>query len=119
MRKRSAIRGLRRHVNGVANVSAVHDMGGEPNDEPIDRTERNLMGWERRASALVDVLCERRLITSDELRRGIETIPADEYLSFGYYERWSASLELLLVEKELLTTEEIDNRAAAVGERWV
>ena len=93
-------------------------MGGEPNDEPIDRTERNLMGWERRAGALVDVLCERRLITSDELRRGIETIPADEYLSFGYYERWSASLELLLVEKELLTTEELDRRAAAVGERW-
>ena len=118
MRKRSAIRGLRRHVNGVANVSAVHDMGGETNDEPIDRTERNLMGWERRAGALVDVLCEKRVITSDELRRGIESIPLDEYRSLGYYERWSSSLELLLVEKGLLTTEEIEVRAAAVGERW-
>ncbi len=99
-------------------MSAVHDMGGRPSDEPIDRSEHTLMDWERRTNALVGVLREKRLINTDELRRGIEAIPAREYESLTYYERWSASLERLLVEKGLLTTEEIDARAAGLRERW-
>ena len=99
-------------------LNAVHDMGGLPTDDPIDRSERSLMEWERRTGALVDVLRERRLINTDELRRGIESIPTDQYRSLSYYERWSWSLELLLVEKGLLTTEEIDARANVVAERW-
>ena len=99
-------------------MSAVHDMGGRPNDDPIDRSEHILMDWERRTNALVGVLRERRLINTDELRRGIEEIPPREYESLTYYERWSASLERLLVEKGLLTTEEIDARADGLRERW-
>ena len=76
------------------------------------------MDWERRTNALVGVLRERRLINTDELRRGIEDIPPREYESLTYYERWSASLERLLVEKGLLTTEEIDARANGLRERW-
>ncbi len=93
-------------------------MGGVPSEDPIDRSERQLMEWERRTGALVDVLREKQVINTDELRRGIEAIPPDEYRRLGYYERWSSSLEILLVEKGLLTTREIDGRAAAVGERW-
>ena len=93
-------------------------MGGRPYHEPIDRSEHTLADWERRTNALVGVLREKRLINTDELRRGIETIPPHEYESLTYYERWSASLELLLVEKGLLTSEEIDSRAAALQERW-
>ena len=99
-------------------VEPVHDMGGMPNEDPIDRSERHLMEWERRTGALVDVLREKRVINTDELRRGIESIPPDEYRSLSYYERWSASVELLLVEKGLLTTREIDARATAVAGRW-
>ncbi|MXX45268.1 MAG: nitrile hydratase subunit beta [Acidimicrobiia bacterium] len=99
-------------------MNAVHDMGGAPGEDPIDRSEHRLMEWERRTGALVDVLREKRLINTDELRRGIEAIPADEYRRLGYYERWSSSLEALLVEKELLTTQEIGRRATVVGERW-
>ena len=91
---------------------------GGPTREPIDRSEHTLMDWERRTNALVGVLREKRLINTDELRRGIETIPPREYESLTYYERWSASLELLLVEKGLLTSEEIDTRAASLQERW-
>lgn len=99
-------------------MNAVHDMGGMPNEEPIDRSEHHLMEWERRTGALVDVLREKRVINTDELRRGIEAIPPDKYRRLGYYERWSTSLEILLVEKGLLTTHQIDRRAAKVGERW-
>ena len=98
---------------------AVHDMGGRPNDQPVDMSERPRMEWESRTHALVDVLCEKRLITSDELRRGIETLSTQDYQRLSYYERWSASLELLLVEKGLLTEEEVDGRATALKERWV
>ena len=93
-------------------------MGGRPYHEPFDWSEHTLADWERRTNALVGVLREKRLINTDELRRGIETIPPHEYESLTYYERWSASLELLLVEKGLLTSEEIDSRAAELRERW-
>ena len=64
------------------------------------------------------VLRHRGLFTVDELRRGIESLPPDRYESYGYYERWSSSLETVLVEKGVLTREEIDARVKAVGRRW-
>jgi hypothetical protein len=36
----------------------------------------------------------------------------------GYYERWAAAAELLVMEKGLLTGEEIDARAAEIERRW-
>jgi hypothetical protein len=46
------------------------------------------------------------------MRRAIESLPPEEYESIGYYERWTAALEILLVEKEILTTSEIDQKMA-------
>ena len=93
-------------------------MGGRRRDEPIDRSEHGLKDWERRTGALVGALREKSLINTDELRRGIESIPAHEYEGLSYYERWSASIEFLLVEKGVLTPSEIDDRAAALREKW-
>ena len=103
---------------GGDTMSAVHDMGGRPNDDPIERAEHTFADWERRTHALVGVLREKRLMNTDELRRGIEAIPAQEYESLSYYERWSASVETLLVEKGVLTAEEIDSRSAALKDKW-
>ena len=99
-------------------MSAVHDMGGRQCDDPINQSDHTLMDWERRIYALVGVLREKRLINTDELRRGIEAIPEDEYESLTYYERWAASLELLLVEKELIMPEEIESRSASLKDKW-
>ena len=99
-------------------MSGVHDMGGRPNDDPIDQSQHILSDWERHTHAMVGVLREKRLITTDELRRGIESIAPQEYERLSYYERWSASLETLLVEKGILTTGEIDSRVEQVDERW-
>ena len=33
-----------------------HDMGGEPNDEPIDQSDHQKMDWEMRVDALHQVL---------------------------------------------------------------
>ena len=93
-------------------------MGGQPSREPIDRSEHDLADWERLTNALVGVLRHRGVINVDELRRGIEALAPDEYEASGYYERWSASLEALLVEKGFLTPAEIDARDAEVKARW-
>ena len=89
-------------------MPAVHDRGGWPNDEPIDRTEHEHAYWEKSTHALLRAIGELRMIVTDELRRGIESLPADEYEKLSYYEKWSASIEKLLVEKNVLTEEEID-----------
>ena len=99
-------------------MSAVHDMGGRPRDEPIDRSEHALMDWERRTNALVGALREKSLINTDELRRGIESIPAQEYESLTYYERWSASLELLLVERGAHVERDRRSGRPCCGRRW-
>lgn len=97
---------------------AVHDRGGWPTDEPIDQGEHEWADWEHQTQALVSVLRRKDIMSVDELRAGIEAMEPSEYESSSYFERWSASLERSLVSKGILTTEEIDARAAKVDERW-
>ena len=99
-------------------MPAVHDRGGWPTDEPIDRQEHEWADWERQTQSLRTVLDQKGMMNVDELRRGIESIDPGEYESTTYFERWSASIEMNLVEKGVLTTEEIDERAAALRDRW-
>ena len=99
-------------------MSRVHDMGGRPSDDPIDQSSHEWTDWEHVTNALVGVLRSHDLVNVDELRRGIESMTPEEYEASSYYERWSASLETLLVEKGILTTDDIDARVVEVEERW-
>ena len=99
-------------------MPAVHDRGGWPTDEPIDRAEHEWADWERQTQSLRTVLDAKGIMNVDELRRAIESIDAAEYESSTYFERWSASIETILVEKGVLTTAEINDRAAALRDRW-
>ena len=47
---------------------------------------------------------------SDELRRGIESIDPGRYETLGYFERWTESVESLMVEKGIFTREELDRK---------
>jgi hypothetical protein len=89
---------------------AVHDRGGQPTDMPIDLGEHELADWELLTDALVGVLGRRGLMNVDELRRGIESMPPDEYERASYYERWLYSLEAVLTEKGVLAPGELDAR---------
>lgn len=97
---------------------SVHDMGGLPSDAPIDRAEHEWEDWEHLVNALAGVLRNRGIISVDELRRGIESMPPADYESSSYYERWAASMETLLIEKGVLSQDEIDARAREVAARW-
>ena len=90
----------------------VHDRGGLPTDEPIDRGEHTLADWEVLTDALVGALTRRGLMNVDELRRGIESMPPDEYVRASYYERWLFSIETILTEKGVLAVGELDRRVA-------
>ncbi len=92
---------------------AVHDRGGWPTDAPIDRSEHDLADWELLTDALVHVLAGRGLMNVDELRRGIESMPPDEYERASYYERWLSSIETILAEKGVLAPGELDARLAS------
>jgi hypothetical protein len=89
---------------------AVHDRGGWATDAPIDRREHELAEWELLTDALAERLGGLGLVNVDELRRGIESMPPDEYERASYYERWLYSLELNLTEKGVLAAGELDAR---------
>jgi hypothetical protein len=92
---------------------SAHDRGGRPTDEPIDRSEHELADWELLTDALAGALGERGLMNVDELRRGIESMPPDDYERASYYERWLFSIETVLTEKGVLAPGELDARLAS------
>ncbi len=80
----------------------MHDRGGWPTADPIDRAEHELADWELHMDAIVGALAGRGVMNVDELRRGIESMPSDEYERVSYYERWLYSVETILTEKGVL-----------------
>ena len=96
----------------------THDMGGKPTDLPIDTTEHALADWEVVADAVAVALGAKGLRTTDESRRAMEDMPADDYLASSYYERWIRGTEQLLIEKGVLTRAEIDRKLAQLEETW-
>jgi hypothetical protein len=96
-------------------VAGVHDLGGSPGG-PVDRSQHEVEDWERLADAVTIALDLKGIKTTDEHRRAIESL--ENYRELGYYERWVAAIEKLLVEKGILTREEIDVRSAEIENRW-
>jgi Nitrile hydratase beta subunit len=96
-------------------LGGVHDMGGSPGG-PIYKGQHEVEDWERLADAINGALGAKGLQSTDELRRAIESL--ENYLDLSYYERWVAATEKLLVEKGVLTSDDIDERAALIQRRW-
>jgi nitrile hydratase len=99
-------------------MARTHDMGGRPTEAALNLEEHTLADWEVVADALTVALGARGIRTTDEHRRVMEDLPADEYLALSYYERWVVGTEALLVEKGILTREEIDRKMAELEATW-
>ena len=99
-------------------MPSVHDRGGLPAEERIDRSSHEWADWEHLVNALVGILRRHDLLNADELRRGIEAMAPAEYESTIYYERWSASIEHILIEKGILSADEITDASREVDARW-
>ena len=96
-----------------------NDIGGLP-AEPIARVDHELAPWEKRCHALADVLDFKKIINTEEKRRGVEALGAEMVGKLSYYERWIAAFANILFQKGILTPgelarkmEEVEARAAA------
>lgn len=89
-----------------------HDMGGDPAGA-IDMSPHPAAAWEKETWAMRQVLGSdpHLLIRTDELRRAIEDLEPEDY-DRAYFERWILAVRNLLVEKGILTRDEIDTRVA-------
>jgi hypothetical protein len=95
-----------------------HDIGGLPGAGPIDQTEHTLSDWEVLADAVNQALGARGVKRTDEMRRAREEMDSEAYRNLTYYERWIASMEAILVEKGILTKDEIDRKLAEFEAKW-
>jgi len=95
-----------------------HDMGGEPAG-PVERTEHDYALWEKRVDALLVLLTRRDppLMTVDELRRNIEALGTDAYDRMSYYERWIHSISQTLIQRGVITVDELSRKMAEVDQR--
>lgn len=91
-------------MNGIHDMGGMHGFGRVPieQDEPVFHAP-----WEGRVLAM-QVRTRGRIYHLDEFRNAIERMPAVRYLDASYYERWLTALETLLVEKGVVTDEELE-----------
>src|SRR5882757_11334499 len=92
-------------MNGGQDLGGAQGHGPvipEP-DEPMFHAE-----WERRAFALTLAMGMPGGWNIDMSRFAREDRPPEEYLSKSYYQIWLAGLERLMLERNLITPDEID-----------
>ncbi len=92
-----------------------HDMGGDQAGA-IDQEGHAYLLWEKRIDAMMVLLSgpEKKLIRVDELRRAIESLGPDVYEDLSYYERWTAAITALMLEKGVVSQAELDAKVAAM-----
>lgn len=99
-------------------MRGAHDLGGLPAGT-VDMAEHEHGFWEKRIDGIRLLLAdkERELITVDEMRRGIEALGKEAYDKLNYYERWTASVTGVMLEKGVITADELGRKMAEIEER--
>ena len=93
-----------------------NDIGGLEAGQ-VDTEPHALTFWEKQVDAMNMLLGTKGVRKTDENRRYIEMLGHDAYDRLGYYERWTASMARLLIDKGYLTQEEVDAKVAAIRAR--
>lgn len=95
-----------------------HDIGGLPGGS-IDMTEHVLAPWEKRTDTLRNILGDdkRRIMRSDVLRHAIENMGRAEYESYTYYQKWITAIRSVVIDRKLLSADEIDRRKTEIRAR--
>lgn len=99
-------------------MNGAHDLGGQHGFGPIHaepETQEPVFhaDWERRVFGLVRALSPLGCWNRDMSRFARERQHPVDYLRHSYYENWLAGLEKLLVEKGLVSREEMDTGRSA------
>jgi nitrile hydratase subunit beta len=91
-------------------MSRIHDVGGMQGFGPVEQEADEPpfhADWEAHAFALNRALLARGVYNLDEFRDAIERMPPQQYLASSYYERWFHAVTTLLVDKGVLSAQEV------------
>src|SRR5262249_25606504 len=95
-----------------------HDIGGVAGAGKNDQTEHQLSHWGKLSDAVNQTPGGERGKRSAKMRRGRGGRESPGHRDMTYYERWIASIETILIEKKILTKEEIDRKLAEFESKW-
>ena len=84
-----------------------HDLGGLPAG-PVDTGPHDMTFWEKQIDAMNTLLAQKGLRRTDENRRYVEMLGKDAYERLSYYERWTAALARQLIDKGILSQDELN-----------
>jgi len=93
-----------------------HDIGGLPSG-PVDPQPHDLTFWEKQIDGVRAVVGSKGIYRTDENRRWVESLGEDAFEKLTYYERWTAAMMRALIDKGVLTQDEIDERVKVVRQR--
>jgi nitrile hydratase beta subunit len=99
-------------------MNGVHDMGGMQGMGPIEYEDNEPVfheRWEARLYAVRSAITAWGKWNLDAWRHTIELLPAADYLRMSYYEKWLAAFEKLLVDRGLVSGEELATGKPAPG----
>jgi nitrile hydratase subunit beta len=91
-------------------MNGVHDMGGGQNFGPVVPEADEPWfhaAWERRAFALTLAMGGARRWNLDQARSARESLPPAQYLASSYYRIWLDGLIELMLQRGLVTREEL------------
>lgn len=105
-------------MNELANLLRIlpNETGGQ-DSAPFERVEHDLLPWEKRCHALADVLDFRKIINTEEKRRGVEELGSNLVVKLNYYQRWIAAFAIILFQKGILTPDELAVKMKEVEDR--
>jgi Nitrile hydratase beta subunit len=83
-----------------------NDIGGL-DAGPIQQVDHVLEPWEKTCHALADVLDYHKIISTEEKRRGVESLGSEMVGKLTYYERWIAAFANILFQRGVLTPTEL------------
>lgn len=100
-------------MNGAHDLGGMHGLGpiNPEVNEPVFHAE-----WERRCFAITVAAGFLGEWNIDMSRYARERMHPTDYLRTSYYEHWLHGLQTLLVERGLLSEEEIASRMRELGE---
>jgi nitrile hydratase beta subunit len=89
----------------------AHDLGGAKGFGPVEVEREEPVfhaEWERRAFGITGTFMASGAANTSEFRHAIERMDPDWYLDSTYYEHWLTGLATLLVEKGVVSPEDLE-----------
>jgi hypothetical protein len=93
-----------------------NDIGGL-DAGPIQQVDHVLEPWEKTCHAFADVLDYHKIISTEEKRRGVESLGSELIGKLTYYERWIAAFANILFQRGVLTPTELAMKMDEVAAR--